>query len=192
MAFLLVHVMRTSEARWLIPPAHRAPRCSGLKATPYPSRSSRSVSDIGASKEYAVGAGGSTTNAGGTTRLGAAGSEILQATGGQAGAQTGNTTTVGVSAAGGPGGVGTLGDFNFQGQPGGRGIIHSTTHGSGGVGGAAASFLGSAAVAAPPPGVKRRAATAARTAGAGAHTANDTNRNGGTGADGVLLFVKFV
>lgn len=152
------------------------------------------AADIGASKAYDVGSGGATTNAGGTTRLGAAASEILMATGGQPGAASGNTAVLGTGAAGGAGGVGTLGDLNFQGQPGMRAIIYSTTHGSGGAGGCAASFMGMGGGG----GAQSGSEAAGNNGGAygggggGAHTATDVNRNGGTGGDGVLFIIEYV
>ena len=97
---------------------------------------------IGASKLYVAGAGAAAAGTGSTSRLGAVGSELIQATGGGPGLATGNTTTVGVQAAGGAGGAGSLGNLNIQGQPGMRAVIYSTTHGCGGAGGSSAFGVG--------------------------------------------------
>lgn len=103
-----------------------------------------SAATIGASQTVTIGAGGTAGTSGGgsggtggTTSFGA----IITATGGSGG--TGTTTQVGPSAiAGGAGGIGSSGDYNSTGAPGGYGFINPNV-GNGGVGGS--SLLGGGA-----------------------------------------------
>lgn len=140
-----------------------------------------SAADIGASKPYTVGqSSGNNTTLNTTT---------LVANSGSNGAVTGNTTTVGVGAAGGAGGTASGGDLNIPGEPGQRAIIYSTTHGCGGAGGSSAFGNGGAESGTEAAGNN---GTAYGGGGGGAHTANDTNRNGGTGAAGVIYAIEFL
>jgi hypothetical protein len=89
---------------------------------------------------------------------------------------------------------GTLGDLNFVGEPGMRAVIYSGTHGCGGAGGAAASFMGAGGGGGAQSGTEAAGNNGGLYGGGGggAHTAGDTNRNGGTGASGVLYFIEFI
>jgi len=139
------------------------------------------AADVGASKPYTVGQ----TSGNNTTWN----TSTLVANSGSNGSATGNTSTVGVQAAGGAGGAASGGDLNIPGEPGGRGIVYSTTHGSGGKGGSSVLGNGGAANGSDAAG---SAGTAYGGGGSGCHTSADVNRTGGAGAAGVIYVIEFL
>lgn len=140
-----------------------------------------SAADIGASKPYTVG-----QSSGNNTTLD---TTLLIANSGADGSVTGNTTTLGVQAAGGAGGTASGGDLNIAGDPAMRAIIYSTTHGSGGSGGCSAFGFGGAQSGSEAAGNN---GTLYGGGGGGAHTATDVNRSGGAGAAGVIYAIEFI
>lgn len=98
-------------------------------------------------------------------------------------------TTVGQSGIGGAGGVATGGDINIQGGDGGSSIQFSTTLGVGGAGGV--SYWGGG----PRGGLNNNDGRAGRAYGTGAsgcHAPTTTDRNGNTGATGVVQIIEFL
>jgi hypothetical protein len=139
------------------------------------------AADIGASKPYTVG-----TSSGNNTTLD---TSTLVANSGSNGTATGNTTTLGANAAGGAGGSASGGDLNISGEIGGRSVIFSTTHGSGGSGGSSVLGHGGAPSGSEATG---NAGTGYGGGGGGAHTATDVDRSGGAGATGVIYVIEFL
>lgn len=138
---------------------------------------------VGASQSVTVAA--TSTGAGNSSSFGA----ILSATGGGVGATTGTSTTVGVNAAGGAGGVGSGGDLNLTGSPGDRGIIFSTNNGIGGTGGSSAYGGGGAG------GGSNTAGSAGQNyggGGGGGHATGAADRTGGDGAAGVVYVIEYI
>lgn len=131
--------------------------------------------------QAATGAGNNTTFSSSPT--------LLTAGGGGVGAVSGLTTTLGVSSAGGTGGTATGGDLNIPGEVGERGLTFDTTNGYGGCGGRSVLGMGGARSASASAGNN---GTAYGGGGSGAHTADDTNRNGGDGAAGVIYVIEFI
>jgi len=129
-----------------------------------------------ASYSYAV--GNTATGAGNNTTF-----DTLTASGGAIGVASGLTTTLGTSGAGGAGGAATNGDINVPGEPGERGLIFDGTNGYGGRGGRSFLGMGGARTASASAG---NVGTNYGGGGSGAHTADDTNRNGGDGVRAVL------
>lgn len=139
------------------------------------------AADIGASKPYTVGqSSGNNTTLNTTT---------LVANSGSNGSATGNNATLGANAAGGAGGTASGGDLNIPGEPGQRSITYSTTHGSGGAGGSSVYGHGGAASGSDAAGNNGAAYGGG---GSGAHTSADADRNGGTGAAGVIYVIEFL
>jgi len=154
------------------------------------------VADIGASKAFTIGAAGAASNgvtaptAGGDTYIGAAGSEILKATGGGAGTMgTGWSSGVYLYAAGGAGGIGTLGDLNMNGSPGEKGIIWSGTNGWGGAGGGSLFGNGGLQPAVNTAGVD---GNGYGSGGGGGHASAVTDKNGGAGKIGIIYIIEFL
>lgn len=146
------------------------------------------AADIGASQAYAVGAASAAAGAGNTSGLGTA-NALLQATGGGAGTAGATFSVVGVTVAGGAGGTATGGDLNISGQRGGRGVIFSGADGLGGKGGNSVFGKGGA------PGGTNVAGgngSAYGGGGAGGHASATADRDGGTGAAGVIYFIEFI
>lgn len=141
---------------------------------------------VGASQAYVAGPLSNASSSGYSTTITGL---SLTAGGGGFGAATGNTTTLGASAAGGSGGTASGGDINVPGKPGMRAIIYDTTNGSGGAGGDSVFGKGGAQSGTAAAGNN---GTAYGGGGGGAHTADDTNRNGGTGAAGVIYAIEFL
>lgn len=139
------------------------------------------ASDVGASKPYAVGQSSGNNTTWNTT--------TLVASSGSNGSATGNTTTLGAQAAGGGGGSASGGDLNIPGEPGGRGIIFSTSNGLGGKGGSSQFGKGGAQAGTDQAG---NAGTAYGGGGSGCHTSADTNRSGGAGAAGVIYVIEYL
>lgn len=131
--------------------------------------------------QSASGAGNNTTFSSSPT--------LLTAGGGGVGAASGNTTTLGASAAGGSGGTATGGDLNIPGEPGGRGLMFSTSLGLGGYGGRSVLGAGGAEPAADTGGNN---GTNYGGGGSGCHTSADVNRTGGDGAPGVIYVIEFL
>src|SRR3990167_5706882 len=140
---------------------------------------------IGASKPYVVGAAAATDVGGNPTTLDTAGA-IANAPGGSPGAATGGSTTVGVSSAGGAGGLGPKGSLNVQGEPGWRAIQFSGADGAGGAGGGPSGGApgGSNAVGGD--------AGAYGGGGAGGAAGGAPNRAGGGGSAGVMFLLEFI
>jgi len=137
---------------------------------------------------YAVGASVSAATAGNNSTFSSA--PTLQTAGGGArGATTGNTLTVGVQGIGGNGGTATGGHLNIPGEPGGNGIMYSTTACLGGKGGSSVFGAGGAETNSAAAGAN---GTAYGGGGSGATTSDDTNRSGGTGAAGTIYVVEFL
>lgn len=142
-----------------------------------------SAANIGVSKAYVVGAGGSgtaTTLDGGTLMSAGAGGN------GTAGA---GSTTTGLQTAGGTGGTASAGDLNSPGEAGGRAVQFDGTNGMGGKGGRTWYGRGAA------PGGSNVAGNngqAYGSGGSGGHASATANRDGGTGADGVLFFFEWI
>lgn len=146
-----------------------------------------SASDIGASKAYVVGAGGSAGNAGTATTIDSG--TLLNAGGGGAGAAGTTSTTAGTRTAGGTGGSASNGDINIPGMPGGIGVIFDTTNGNGGNGGSSALGFGALSPAANTAGSSGQAYGGG---GSGGHASSTANRVGGAGADGILYLIEFI
>lgn len=146
------------------------------------------AAQVGASKAYVVGAGGSATNSGTATTLDAAGA-LMNAGGGSPGSAGAGTTTVGVTTAGGAGGTASNGDLNIPGEPGGRGWIFDTTNGFGGPGGSSFMGFGGAASGTNTAG---NAGTEYGGGGGGGHASGTPNRDGASGADGILYLLEFI
>jgi len=154
------------------------------------------AADIGASKAFTIGAagGGSTeanAAAGGDTFIGAAGSEILKATGGGLGTDGRDFATYGAfdMVAGGAGGVGSLGDLNMQGSPGEKGVIFTGANGWGGAGGC--SFLGMGGLQ-PAVNTAGAVGTGYGSGGGGGHASAVTNKNGAAGKIGIIYIIEFL
>lgn len=146
------------------------------------------AAQIGASKAYTVGQ--SSTGAGNSTTLDSG--TLLQATGGGVGASTGNSTTLGVQAKGGQGGIGSNGDINIRGGSGGPGVIYSTSQGQGGMGGNSI-FGGGGRGGVLTTTVEQGEAGGAYGGGAGGgHTSDGTDLNAIAGAAGVLIMIEFL
>lgn len=131
---------------------------------------------------YAVGAAATNTTFSSSPTL-------LTASAGSAGSASGLSTTVGVQGAGGAGGAATGGDLNIPGEPGYRGVIYSTTAGTGGAGGRSVLGAGGAETGSAAAGNN---GTAYGGGGSGATTSDDTNRSGGTGAAGTIYVIEFL
>jgi hypothetical protein len=147
-----------------------------------------SAATIGASKAYVVGAGGAASSDGTATTLDAAGA-LIKANQGYAGFAGSQAGVLGVRALGGDTDTATGGDLNFFGTPGQIGFTYSSTTGKGGAGGN--SFLGSGAMGL---GVDQAGDNGAGygSGGSGGHAASTTDRVGGTGAPGLLVFLEFI
>lgn len=124
--------------------------------------------------QYFIGTGGSADTAGGRTTFGTIGFEFLTATGGQPGSDPA------VTSAGGLGGVGSGGDINQYGSPGGSG---DTTASSGAHGGA--SFFGGGGLG----GVSNGAGGNGLSFGAGGGGGHGTGNVAGSGANGVIIII---
>ena len=135
--------------------------------------------EVGASKPYAVGASSGNNTTWNTTDL--------VASSGSNGSATGNTTTLGAQAAGGGGGSASGGDLNIPGEPGGRGIIYSTSNGLGGAGGCSVFGNGGRQAGTDEAGNNGGDYGGG---GSGCHTSADVNRSGGTGAAGVIYVIE--
>jgi hypothetical protein len=154
------------------------------------------AANIGANKAFTIGAaGGGSSNAnaaaGGDTFIGAAGSEILKATGGGAGTDGRAFATYGAfdMVAGGGGGIGSLGDLNMQGSPGEKGVIFTGANGWGGAGGC--SFLGMSGLQ-PAVNVAGTVGTGYGSGGGGGHASAVTDKNGAAGKIGVIYIIEFL
>lgn len=142
-----------------------------------------SKAEVGSSVSYGVGAGVANNNGNNSYFLACSG------IGGAVGVSTANTTTLGVTGAGGVGGTPTGGDINVEGGDGGRGIVFSTTNGMGGNGGASmfgGGGLGSGTTA------NGNAGGFPGGGGGGCASSDDTDHTGGTGADGVIYVIEFL
>lgn len=144
------------------------------------------AAEVGENKAYVVGAA---KTPGGNGNGSTFAVNSMAAGGGATGVATGNTITLGILGAGGVGGTASGGDLNIPGQPGFRGIMYSTSACCGGAGGD--SVLGAG-------GGESGTAAAGNNGsgygggGSGAATSDDTNRDGGTGAAGVLYCIEFI
>ncbi len=131
----------------------------------------------------AAGTGGSTPGAGGTGGTSSFGTDDggpwLQATGGAGGATTDTELSDG-----GAGGVGSDGDINVVGGPGGYGVEANAGGNTGGSGGN--SVLGGGAVA-----TKESAGAAGGAYGGGGSGSSDSGQNGGAGAAGVVIVYAY-
>lgn len=137
---------------------------------------------VGASQSVTVAA--ASTGAGNSSSFGG----LMSASGGDVGA-TINSTTVGVNCAGGAGGIGSGGDLNISGGPGGRGIIFSTNNGRGGYGGSSYFGGGGAESGSNSAG---SSGTAYGSGGGGGHASTATDRLGGDGAAGVVYIIEYI
>lgn len=141
------------------------------------------AANIGASKAYVVGGGGTgtaTTLDGGT---------LMSAGAGSIGTAGAGSTTLGVQTTGGAGGTASAGDLNIAGHPGGKSVQFDGTNGQGGRGGASAFGFGGAVGGSNVAGSNGQDYGGG---GAGGHASATANRDGGTGADGVLYLVEFL
>ena len=151
--------------------------------------------DIGASKAFHIGAAGTgetsagNQTAGGSTHIGADGSELVNASGGGLGASGPAWSAAYVYAAGGNGGVGTVGDLLIRGGAGEIGVTWSGTLGYGGVGGC--SFFGGSGLG---PAVNTAGAVGGSygAGGGGGHASAVTNKNGANGVIGVIYVIEFL
>jgi hypothetical protein len=144
------------------------------------------AAEVGANVAYVVGAASAAGGAGNGSTFAV---NTMAAGGGGVGIATGNNSTLGASAAGGAGGTASGGDLNIPGQPGGRSITYDGAQGTGGYGGASVFGGGGAESGTEAAGNNGGAYGGG---GGGAHTAGDTNRNGGLGAAGVLYCIEFL
>jgi hypothetical protein len=102
---------------------------------------------------------------------------------------TGWTSGVYLYSAGGAGGIGTLGDLNFKGSPGQKGIIWDGTYGEAGAGGC--SFLGGNGLQ---PAINTAGVVGGSygAGGGGGHASSSTDKNGGAGVKGVIYIIEFL
>lgn len=137
---------------------------------------------VGASQSVTVAA--ASTGAGNSSSFGG----LMSASGGDVGA-TVTGTTVGLNCAGGAGGVGSGGDLNINGAPGGRGIIFSTNNGNGGAGGSSCFGGGGSESGSNAAG---GTGTDYGSGGGGGHASTATDRLGGDGAAGVVYIIEYI
>lgn len=141
-----------------------------------------SAAQIGASKDYVVGA------AGNATTLDTAGALLNAGTGG-AGTAGAQAAALGVHAAGGTGGTAANGDLNIPGMQGDVGVTFSGTDGHGGRGRSAVFGFGAG------PGGSNVAGSGGAAyggGGSGGHASGTADRAGGAGAAGTLFILEFV
>lgn len=155
------------------------------------SRRTLAATSIGATETVTVGTGGAgglgVTPATGGTGVTSTFGSLVSASGGTGGL-AGNGTTQGAGGAGG-GGTTATPDINSHGSGGGAGVASITdTRATSGNGGS--SFFGGGA-----PGVTNSSTGSAGTTygggGSGASATNNDTRDGGAGADGVILVTEF-
>jgi len=140
---------------------------------------------IGSAQTVTIGIGGASGSSGTNTSVGV----IVLATGGTVGALTGNTTTIGATANGGVGGVGSNSDLNMVGGAGERGVIFSKSLGNGGRGGT--SIFGGGGAGSPTETAGCACGLYGGGGGGGSSSAG-TDRAGGAGANGVVYILEFV
>lgn len=148
------------------------------------------TASLGATETVTIGAGGTAGSANGGTPGGNGGTSSfgthLQATGGTGASGDGNTA---VQTAGGPGGVGSLGDVNLQGQDGGTGLAAAATNA------AASGYGGSSLLGGGPCGVVANnigtAGTGLGSGASGGATNSATDRAGAAGAGGLVIVTEY-
>lgn len=140
---------------------------------------------VGTGGSGGVGSSATGATGGNSSSFGSA----LSATGGSAGANSGNQSATTI-VQGGSGGIGSDGDVNLRGGGGGPGINIAGSDAVSGVGGA--SYWGGGG-----PGIVNGSALSADTdnnygaGGAGGSTTTASDRNGGDGADGIVVVYEY-